>query len=254
MIKQAVILAGGFGTRISEESDNIPKPMVIIGKDPIILHIMRIYAKFGVKDFIILAGYKAEYIKNYFLNFHALSADLDISLSTGEVTYMKELGLDWRIRIVDTGLNTMTGGRIKKVRDILDQEFFLTYGDGVADVDLKELYKQHANSNALVTLTRVISPERFGILDLKENKVVSFKEKPNDNGRWINAGFFVVKKDAINYIADNQTNWEQEPLRKIASNGQLNSYKHEGFWQAMDTLRDKRYLDTLLKTGDAPWI
>lgn len=254
MIKQVVILAGGFGTRISEESDNIPKPMVKIGQDPIIVHIMKTYAKFGVSDFVILAGYKAEYIKNYFLNFHALSNDLDISLKTGKVKFMKEVCLDWRIRIVDTGLNTMTGGRIKKACDLFDQEFFLTYGDGVANVDLKELYKQHKRSDALVTLTRVISPERFGILDLRENKVVSFKEKPNDSDRWINAGYFVVKKQAVDYISDDQTNWEKEPLSTIALEGKLNSYRHKGFWQPMDTLRDKRYLNALLETGNAPWV
>lgn len=254
MIRQAVILAGGFGTRISEESDFKPKPMVELQGQPIILHIMKWFAKYGVKDFIILAGYKSDYIKRYFLDFNAVNSDFEIDISTGEVRYLNGPKFDWKVTVVDTGLNTMTGGRLKRVADILCDEFYFTYGDGVGDIDLNSLQHSHLRSGAIVSLTRVISPERFGILKLEGDLVTAFEEKPKDDDRWINAGYFIVKKQALEFIQDDSTVWENGPLKNLAAIKKLNSYRHPGFWKPMDTLRDKRELEELLIKEEAPWV
>jgi glucose-1-phosphate cytidylyltransferase len=254
MIKQAVILAGGFGTRISEESDYRPKPMVELLGQPILLHIMKWYAKFGVTEFIILSGYKSDYIKRYFLDFNAVNSDFEIDLGTGEVRYLEGPKYNWKVKVVDTGLNTMTGGRLKRVEKFLHNEFFFTYGDGVGDINLDHLQLSHRRSGAMVSLTRVISPERFGILQLQGDLVAAFEEKPKVYDRWINAGYFIVKKQALELIGDDSTVWENEPLKELARLQILNSYQHTGFWKPMDTLRDKRELENLLRNEEAPWF
>lgn len=254
MIRQAVILAGGFGTRLSEETDFIPKPMIQIGGIPILVHIMNWYSKFGVNNFIILAGYKAEIIKNYFLNFRNLSSDFTVDLSSGDVKYFDGVRKDWRVSIFNTGLNTMTGGRLKRVEPHLHETFFFTYGDGVSDVDLHSLLASHKRSQKSVTLTRVISPERYGVLQLTGDLVSSFVEKPTLSDRWINAGYFVVNREAVKEIEGDLISWEQEPLQSLAKKSQLNSYPHSGFWKPMDTLRDKRELEELVVSGHAPWL
>ncbi len=249
-----VILAGGLGTRLSEETSSRPKPMVEIGGHPILWHIMKIYSAYGINDFVICLGYKGYYIKEYFANYFLHMTDVTIDIGRNSVEVHRSRAEQWRVTLVDTGVDTMTGGRIKRVRDhIGDETFCLTYGDGVADVDISELLAFHERSGLDATVTSVRPPGRFGALDLAEDKVSGFIEKPLGDGSWINGGFFVLSPKCIDRIADDRTTWEQEPLVGLARDGQLAAYRHEGFWQPMDTLRDKRYLEELWETGKANW-
>jgi len=254
---KAVILAGGFGTRLSEETGVKPKPMVELDDHPILWHIMKIYAHHGINDFIICLGYKGHIIKEFFANYTLHKCDVTFDLRAGNMELLNNGSEPWRITLVDTGLNTMTGGRLKRVRRFVEDEAFcLTYGDGVSDVDIKALVDFHKAQDALVTLTAVQPPGRFGAFSLAhdQSKINTFKEKPKGDGAWINGGFFVVDPKAIDYIEDDATVWERQPLEAMAQEGRLAAYKHYGFWQPMDTLRDKMLLEELLAKGQAPWV
>lgn len=254
---KVVLLAGGFGTRLSEETDVRPKPMVEIGGRPMLWHIMNIYSSYGFNEFVVCCGYKGNIIKDYFINYSKHMCDVTVDLRSGELDIHKTYCEPWRITLVDTGLNTMTGGRIKRIKDYIgDEPFLLTYGDGVADVDVEELVKFHNSHNGLVTLTSVQPSGRFGALGLSNNsnRIESFVEKPSGDGRWINGGFFVCEPEIFDYIDGDSTTWEKEPLEILAQEGNLYSYRHNGFWKAMDTLRDKNELEALWSRGDAPWM
>ncbi len=251
---KVVILAGGKGTRLSEYTESIPKPMVNIGDYPIIWHIMKIYAYYGFKDFVIGLGYKSELIKDYFLKFKSLNSDFTVDLSSGNIETHQNKSLDWKVTLVDTGLETMTGGRLKRLKKYLDEDtFMLTYGDGLANVNIKSLLEFHNSHKKMVTMTAVRPPARFGELELKSNLVKSFKEKPQLNDGWINGGFFVMQKKFIDFIKDDTQMLEREPLEEITRINQLMAYKHEGFWQCMDNKRDLEKLNYLWKTNP-PWI
>ena len=251
---KAVILAGGLGTRLSEETETRPKPMVEIGGRPILWHIMQIFSAHGVKDFIICLGYKGYVIKEYFLNYRLHLSDVTVDVGKGTIDFHRSGAEDWRVTLVDTGDSTMTGGRLKRVRDYLrDDDFFMTYGDGVADVDLAKLLAFHQAHRQLATVTAVVPPGRFGALELVDNRVMSFQEKPAGDGAIINGGFFVLSPKVMDYIKDDATVWEQDPLEGLARDGELFAFHHAGFWQAMDTLRDKNHLEDLWKKGQAPW-
>jgi len=253
---KAVILAGGYGTRISEETTVKPKPMVEIGDKPILWHIMKIYAAHGINDFIICLGYKGYIIKEYFANYWLYRSDVTFDMRNNETEIHQNGAEPWKVTLVDTGENTMTGGRIKRVRNYIgDETFCLTYGDGVTDVNIKDLINFHRDQKALATLTAVQSPGRFGAFKLGQNqhKISAFKEKPKGDGAWINGGFFVVEPNVIDYINDDSTVWEREPLEKLAHDGELAAYRHQGFWHPMDTLRDKNVLEELWQRGRAPW-
>lgn len=252
---KVVILAGGFGTRLSEETVNIPKPMVNIGEKPILWHIMKIYSHYGYNDFVICLGYKGYVIKEYFINYFMHMSDITVDLSNGGIKVHNSQAEDWKITLVDTGLNTMTGGRIKRVKEYLyNKTFMLTYGDGVADVNIKELVDYHKEHGKLATLTSVQPSGRFGALTMNEKgEVESFIEKPAGDGAWINGGFFVLEPEVIDYITDDSTIWEREPLEQLSKDGELYAYKHKGFWKPMDTLRDKNELEKLWSSKKAPW-
>ncbi len=253
---KAVILAGGLGTRISEETSVRPKPMVEIGDMPIIWHIMKTYAHYGIEEFVVLCGYKGHMIKDFFANYAMRSSSVEIDLSDGSMRLLDPVREPWKITLVDTGETTMTGGRLKRAQPYLgDETFLLTYGDGVCNVDINALLATHRSDQALVTLTAVQPPGRFGALTLgdKQTRVAQFLEKPVGDGAWVNGGYFAVEPAAINYIAGDQTSLEQEPLATIANDGLLSAYKHRDFWQPMDTLRDKQFLESLWNAGDAPW-
>jgi glucose-1-phosphate cytidylyltransferase len=248
---KAVILAGGLGTRISEESSLRPKPMIEIGGKPILWHVMKIYSAHGINEFIICLGYKGYLIKEYFANYF---------LHTSDVTFDNKMEVHqnssepWKVTLIDTGENTMTGGRLKRVRSFIgDDDFCFTYGDGVSDVDISASIQFHKAQGTLATLTAIQPPGRFGALDMTHNKVSGFLEKPQGDGGWINGGFFVLSPKVIDQIEGDQTIWEREPMEGLASNGQLSAYTHTGFWQPMDTLRDKNHLEELWASGKAPW-
>ncbi len=251
---KALILAGGFGSRLSEETDNIPKPLVEIGGRPILWHIMKIYSAAGINEFVILCGYKGFRIKSYFAEYHLHTSDVILDVASNSVEYIQREAEPWRVWVIDTGLETMTGGRTKRVRDIVgDETFCLTYGDGVSDVNVADIVATHKSSGKRATVMAVPSPGRFGVLELEKNGAVSrFSEKPANEMGYINAGFFVLEKEIFDYIENDSTVWEQEPLSRLAADGQLQSYRHNGFWRPMDTLRDKRELETLWDKG-APW-
>ena len=253
---KVLILAGGFGTRLSEETHLKPKPMVEIGGKPILWHIMKIYSAYGFNDFIILLGYKGYYIKEYFANYFLHQSDVTINLQTNEMEIHNNTSEPWKVTLIDTGINTMTGGRIKQAKKYVGNErFMLTYGDGVGDINIKKLLDFHNSHDGYITVTSVQPEGRFGALNIEENnKVTSFMEKPKGDGNWINAGFFVCEPEVFNYI-ENETNsiFEQEPLKKLAKDGKMYTYKHTGFWKPMDTLRDKRELEKLWNSGKAPW-
>jgi glucose-1-phosphate cytidylyltransferase len=252
---KAVILAGGLGTRLSEETTLRPKPMVEIGGKPILWHIMNIHATYGITEFIIALGYKAEMIKDYFLNFYAWNNDISLDLSTGKKTIYNGNAPKWTVHLVDTGLSTQTGGRVKRLKKWLgdDETFMLTYGDGVADINLELLLKFHHSHGKLATMTAVRSPARFGRLSFEGDLVTEFFEKPSSGEGWINGGFFVLNAKAIEYIDGDETAWERDPVERLAHKGEMVGYRHYGFWSCMDTLREKHYLEDLWNTGKAPW-
>ena len=252
---KAVILAGGFGTRISEETHLRPKPMVEVGGKPILWHIMKIYSAHGINEFVICCGYKGYVIKEYFANYFLHMSDVTFNLRSNSMEVHRRHAEPWVITLVDTGEATMTGGRLKRVREyVSDETFCFTYGDGVADVDVTALIAHHKSHGRLATVTAVQPPGRYGALQFLEQGVVAgFQEKPQGDGGWINGGFFVLEPEAINAIDSDGTLWEQEPLKNLASDGQLIAYHHTGFWQPMDTLRDRQQLEDLWKKGRAPW-
>jgi glucose-1-phosphate cytidylyltransferase len=253
---KVLILAGGFGSRLSEETDLKPKPMVEIGGKPILWHIMKIYSYYGFNDFIILLGYKGYVIKEYFANYYLHKSDVTFDLKNNETKMLTNGVEPWKVTLIDTGLNTMTGGRIKRVQKYLNNEtFMLTYGDGVGDININELLRFHKNHGKSITMTSVQPEGRFGSLVLNgNNEVLTFQEKPKGDGQWINAGFFVCEPKILEYLNDDCTIFEREPLEKLATDKQLITFKHRGFWKPMDTLRDKRMLEDMIEKRKAPWM
>ena len=254
-IMKAVILAGGLGTRISEETDLKPKPMIAIGGKPILWHILKMYSHHGINEFIICCGYKGYVIKEYFSNYFLHMSDITFDMNDNNMVVHHQKAEPWKVTLVDTGEETMTGGRLRRVKKYLEREkvFCLTYGDGVSNVNITKLLAFHAEQKVKATLTAVLPPGRFGVLNLDDNKVKSFMEKPKGDGAMINGGFFVLSPDVIDYINDDTTTWEREPLERLAREGNLAAYKHHGFWQPMDTLREKIQLEELWQSGKAPW-
>ena len=251
---KAVILAGGLGSRLSEETTLRPKPMVEIGGKPILWHIMKIYAAHAIDEFVVCLGYKGYVIKEWFANYALHTSDVTFDLGTGEMDVHHSTTEPWRVTLVDTGEETMTGGRLKRVLPYVgDETFCLTYGDGVSDVDVTALIAHHRDSGALATVTAVQPSGRFGALEVADGRVSGFLEKPRGDGAWINGGFFVLEPGVGDYIAGDQTVWEREPLERLARDGQLVPYYHEGFWHAMDTIRERQELEALWASGDAPW-
>lgn len=252
---KVVILAGGYGTRLSEETSIKPKPMVEIGGEPILWHIMNIYSHYGFNDFIICLGYKGEVIKDYFINYYNRHSDIVVDLKKNSVEALNSSNTQWNVLLVDTGLNTMTGGRLKRIEKYIDGDTFLmTYGDGLSNVNIDELISFHRNHKKLVTLTAVQPEGRFGALHIdKTEKVINFEEKPMGDGLWVNGGFFVVNREAIKLVKSDDTMWEREPIRTLADSGELVAYKHGGFWKPMDTLSDKMALEKLWNSGNPPW-
>jgi glucose-1-phosphate cytidylyltransferase len=251
---KVVILAGGFGSRLSEETAVRPKPMVEIGGKPMLWHIMKIYAAHGIEDFVICLGYKGYLIKEYFANYYLHTCDVSFDLANGDMQVHRSETEPWRVTLVDTGESTMTGGRLARVMPYLDDEdFCFTYGDGVSDIDITALIAFHRQHGRSATVTAVQPPGRFGALDVDGDRVDSFEEKPRGDGAWTNGGFFVLSRDVSQYLAGDQTVWEQEPMRELASRGELTAYRHTGFWHAMDTLRDRNHLEQLWTSGQAPW-
>lgn len=248
-----VIFAGGYGSRLSEETQKIPKPMVEIGEMPIIWHIMKYYSSFGIKDFVICLGYKASLIKSFFLNYNNLSKKIIINLKNNTIFGDNFLG-DWNITLVDTGLQTQTGGRLKRVKEFIKNEeyFYLTYGDGLSDINISELTKFFIKENKICTLTAVKPKNRFGIIEIDKSHIVTkFQEKPSND--WVNGGFFIMKPDILEFINGDDTPLEEEPMRNLTKKKEISAYKHKGFWQCMDTLKDKNYLEKLWSSGEAPW-
>jgi len=252
---RVVILCGGLGTRLSEETQIRPKPMVEVGGRPILWHIMKIYERHGFTDFMLALGYKGEFIKDYFLHYHARQSDLSVQLKSGRVDYTNPTAEDWRVTMVDTGAQTMTGGRVRRLKPRLESEgtFMLTYGDGVSDVDLQALLHFHRSHGRLATVTAVRPRARFGELRIEDRRVSSFEEKPQTGEGWINGGFFVFEPQVLDFIDGDQTVLEREPLERLAHDGQLMAYQHPGFWHAMDTVRDKQALEEMIASGEVPW-
>ncbi len=252
---KVVILAGGLGTRIMEESHLKPKPMIEIGGKPILWHIMKGYSHYGFNDFIICSGYKQNVIKEWFAHYFIHTSDITFDFTEGnKVILHNQFSEPWKVTVIDTGLYTATGGRVKRVRDYIGAEtFFLTYGDGVSDVDISEVLKFHRDNGKLATLTAIQPDGRFGIMDLQENQILSFREKSRKDSNWVNGGFMVLEPEVIDYVADETVMFEKEPLEQLSREGELLCYKHDGFWQCMDTLRDKEKLESLWAAGNAPW-
>lgn len=251
---KVLILAGGYGTRLSEETDLRPKPMVEIGGKPILWHIMKLYSHYGFNDFIILLGYKGYYIKEYFANYYLHQSDVTFDMKNGQMEVHNNTSEPWKVTLIDTGINSMTGGRIKRASKYINNErFMLTYGDGVSDVNIKNLLDFHIQNNSKLTMTAIQPAGRFGALDLNGNKITDFIEKPAGDGNWINGGFMVCEPEVLDYIEDDFTVFEQEPLKKLASQNVINAFKHKGFWQCMDTLRDKFLLNQMWENNKAPW-
>lgn len=252
---KTVILAGGFGTRLSEYTKLIPKPMVEIGGKPILWHIMNHYAHYGYKDFVVALGYKGEVIKDYFLQYYARNNDLMIDLSEGSLKYMSEQSCDWRVMLTDTGINSQTGGRLLRLKNVIgNEDFMMTYGDAVSDVNISQLVSRYRQSGCKAMVTAVHPTARFGELQIDHDDYVrSFKEKPQVNQGWINGGFFVLSPEVLNYIDNDQTVFEAEPLERLCAEGQLKTYRHDGFWQCMDTVRERDRLNKMWEDGVAPW-
>ena len=255
MVKKAVILAGGFGTRLAEETELRPKPMVEIGGRPILWHIMKMYSAHGIDEFVICLGYKGHVIKEFFANYHLHGADVTFDMAQNRQTVHRHSVEPWLVTLIDTGVETMTGGRLKRIREHLGEApFCMTYGDAVATVDITASIAFHQSHGKLATVTAVRPPARFGALRIESQVVRSFEEKPKTGSDWINGGFFVLNPSALDTIAGDATVWEKEPLEKLAGRGELMAFEHDGFWQPMDTLRDKRELEALWATGRAPWV
>ena len=252
---KVAILAGGLGTRISEESHLKPKPMIEIGDKPILWHIMKTYSYYGYNEFVICLGYKGYVIKEYFADYYLHTSDITFDMTNNEMKVHNNYSEPWKVTLVDTGLNTMTGGRVKRIKNYINNEpFMLTYGDGVADINIDDLVNQHKKSGKIATITAVQPGGRFGTLDIDDNEAInSFREKSKEDGGWINGGFMVLQPEIFNYLEDDSTIFERKPLETLAAQNQLSAYKHNGFWQCMDTQRDKMYLDELLASGNAPW-
>lgn len=252
---KVVILAGGLGTRLSEETEVKPKPMVEIGGKPILWHIMKIYSHYGFNDFVICLGYKGYVIKEYFLNYYLHQSDIEIDLKTNTHEVINSIAEPWKVTLVDTGLETMTGGRLKKIRKFINNEtFFATYGDGLSNINLIELLNFHRENDKLATITAVQPPGRFGALEINESgEVKHFMEKPLGDGSWINGGFFVLEPESLDFVESDGTVFEKEPLENLSKKGFLGAFKHKGFWRPMDTLRDKRELEEMWKNGTAEW-
>lgn len=251
---KVVILAGGLGTRFAEETANVPKPMIKIGEQPILWHIMKLYAAHGFEDFVVALGYKAEVVKNYFLNYHALAGDLSIDLATGRVESIRRHEEHWRVHLVDTGIDTMTGGRIKRLESLLRREtFLLTYGDGVTNVDLRKVVDFHRRCGKVATITAVRPPARFGNIGFDGDNVAHFAEKRQTDEGWVNGGFMVLDPKVFDYLKGDADVLEVDLLERLAHERQLVAYKHDGFWQCMDTLRDQQLLQRLWMSGDCPW-
>ena len=253
---EVVILCGGYGTRLGEETQLRPKPMVEIGGKPILWHIMKIFEKHNMQDFHLALGYKANFIKDYFLKYNSLNNDFSVNLKSGKIKFNDIIEENWNINLTDTGLNTMTGGRLLRLKESLKNEetFMLTYGDGVSNVDLTRLLKFHKSHGKIATVTAVRPPVRFGELIINDNKVEEFAEKPQAGKGWINGGFFVFNKEIFNYIENDSIMLEREPLEKLSKMGELMAYKHDDFWQCMDTIREKEILEGLLNSNSAPWL
>jgi len=251
---KAVILAGGLGSRISEETHLKPKPLIEIGDKPILWHIMKIFSSHNINDFVICCGYKGYQIKEYFANYFLHTSDVTFDMKNNSMEVHHKFAEPWKVTLVDTGLNTMTGGRLKQIKEYVQNESFcFTYGDGVSNVDISKLIQFHKQSKTIATVTAVQPPGRFGTLDISKTKITNFKEKPAGDGNWINGGYFILEPTVFDYIKDNTTVWEREPLEKLAKENQLSAFKHDGFWQPLDTLRDKNYLDELWNSDKALW-
>lgn len=251
---KAVILAGGFGTRLSEETGLRPKPMVEIGEKPILWHIMKIYSAYGINDFIICCGYKSHVIKEYFANYCLHMSDVTFDIVNNRLETHRNASEPWKVTLIDTGESSGTGGRLKKVRDYLDEDdFCFTYGDGVSDVNIRDLINFHYEKKTLATVTAVLPPSKYGVLGIEDHLVRKFEEKPEGDGGWINGGFFVLSPKAIDYIDEYEAMWEATPMRNLISDGELSAFRHRGFWHPMDSLRDKRVLESIWRTGKAPW-
>lgn len=253
---KAVILAGGLGTRLSEETHSRPKPMVEIGGKPILWHIMKIFESYGINEFIVCCGYKGFFIKEYFDNYHLRNTDVTFNIKDNSSSILRNTKENWLVTCVDTGDKTLTGGRLKKIKEFLDphEPFLFTYGDGVGDINIKNLLKFHKSHGKLATVTAVNPPGRFGILKINESDdVTQFNEKPDIGNAWINGGFFVLEPSVIDYISGDNISWEEEPLQQITKDKQLSAYKHTGFWQPMDTIAEKKYLEELYSSNEAPW-
>jgi glucose-1-phosphate cytidylyltransferase len=252
---KVVILAGGLGTRLSEETVERPKPLVEIGGKPVLWHIMKIFSSYGMNEFIICCGYKGIQIKEYFKNYAMRNADVEFDLAENSSTIKKRSSENWKVTCVDTGDSTLTGGRLKRVRDYLnpDEPFFFTYGDGVGDINIKALVDLHKKNKKLATVTAVSPPGRFGVLNIDNESVLNFSEKPSEGTTWINGGYFLLEPQVIDYIDGDMISWEEEPIKKITAENQLNVYKHSGFWQPMDTLQEKKMLNELYEKDLAPW-
>jgi len=253
---KVVILAGGFGTRISEESHLKPKPMIEIGGIPILVHIMKYYSSFGHNDFIICAGYRQDVIKEYFSNYFLHISDVEFDFSNNETRILKKDKINWKVKIIDTGYNTMTGGRVKRIEKYIDEEnFLLTYGDGLSNVDINEVIDKHVKEKNILTITAIRPGGRYGKLDIGSNSIIKkFEEKNIDDGGWVNGGFMVANKQLFSYINSDSDVLEQKPMKDLVKNKQLHAFKHYGFWQCMDTMRDKEFLEDLWNENDCPWI
>lgn len=250
---KAVILAGGMGTRISEESVTRPKPMVEVGGKPILWHIMKIYSSYGINEFVICLGYKGYFIKEYFANYFLHMSDVTFDIANNRMRVQQANAEPWVVTLVDTGDETMTGGRLRRVREYLDDDFCFTYGDGVCDVNISNLVAFHKSQGTLATITAVQPPGRFGALNLHNNRITGFHEKPDGDGGWINGGYFVLSPKVLDYIENDNTAWEKHPLEQLAADNELSAYVHDGFWRPMDTLRDKNILEEFWQSGNAPW-
>ncbi len=252
---KVAILAGGYGTRLQEETLTKPKPMIEIGGQPLLWHIMKIYSAYGLTDFAVALGYKGDVIKNYFLSHHHMSHDLTVKLGSGEIETHDSSREDWTVQLVSTGMNTLTGGRLRRLSRVLGKETFMfTYGDGLANININSLLEFHKKHGRLATVTAVRPPARFGSISLEGDKVVRFEEKPQVGEGWINGGFFVLEPEALNYISGDDVSWEREPMQRLAEEGQLVGYRHEGFWQSIDTLRDMQLMERIWESGNVPWM